>query len=34
VTIRSVGANLFNAEGQTDQHDEANSCFSHSCKGA
>jgi hypothetical protein len=26
--IRLVGADLFHADGQTDRHEEANSCFS------
>jgi len=30
--IRPVGAELFHAEGQADQHDEADSRFSQFCK--
>ena len=32
--IRLVGTELFHADGQTDRHDEANSCFSQFCEGA
>jgi len=32
--ILSVGAELFHADGQTDRHDEADSCFSQFCEGA
>ena len=32
--IRSVGAELFHADRQTDRHDEANSRFSQFCEGA
>ena len=28
MTIRPVGAEMFHADGQTDRHDEANSCRS------
>jgi hypothetical protein len=31
VKIRSVGAELFHADGQTDRHDEVNSRFSQFC---
>jgi len=30
--IRRVGAELFHADGRTDKHDEANSCFSQFCE--
>ena len=30
--IRAVGAELFQADGQTDRHDEDNSCFSEFCE--
>jgi len=30
--IRPVGAELFHVDGQTDRHDEANSCFSELCE--
>jgi hypothetical protein len=32
--IRSVGAGLFQADGETDGHDEANSLFSQFCESA
>jgi hypothetical protein len=32
--IRPVGAELFNADGQTDRHDEANSRFLQFCERA
>jgi len=32
--ILSVGAELFHVDGQTDRHDEADSCFSQFCEGA
>jgi len=32
--IRPVGAELFHADGQTDRHDKANSCFSQFCASA
>jgi len=32
--IRSVGAELFHADGQTDGHDEGNSRFSQFCERA
>jgi len=34
MTIRPVGAELFQMDGQTDRHDKANSCFSQFCKCA
>jgi hypothetical protein len=33
MNIRSAGAELFRADGQTDGHDEANSRFSQFCEG-
>ena len=32
--IRPMRAELFHADGQTDGHDEANSCFSQLCERA
>jgi len=32
--IRPIGAELFNGDGQTDRHDEANSRFSQFCERA
>jgi len=32
--IRPMDAELLQADGHTDRHDEAKSCFSQSCKGA
>ena len=32
--IRAVGAELFHADGGTDRHNEANSCFSQFCRRA
>ena len=29
--IRPVGANLYQADGRTDEHDEADGCFSQFC---
>jgi hypothetical protein len=34
IKIRPVGAELFHEDGQTDWHDEANSCFSQFCDRA